>query len=368
MNQLSKRARSVLYAVVTEFIATGEPVGSRTLAKKYGFDLSPATIRNVLADLEDAGFLIQAHSSAGRTPTESAFRLYIDALMRVRQLSPHDTVRIASWFEHLPVGSDIVRETGKLLCSLTGAPAVLARLRIEARTLRKLRFIPTRPGELLSVLVLSDGAVENRYIHVETPLGDHDLERLHKLLEELVEGSTLSSLRAELRRTLEERRDELAGLKHLGLTLVEAALDGSPRGRMDVVVEEASRLLDQPEFATAERARELMRALEDREKLLVLLDRTQESTRVQVFLGRETSEAMGYPVSIVAAPYREGEGDPGGAIGIIGPTRMDYPSLVPLIGATASAMSAALSRSAESSRTAQRPSSKQHDSSGQHNK
>lgn len=359
MSQLTKRARSVLYAVVTEFIATGEPVGSRTLTKKYGFDLSPATIRNVLADLEDAGFLVQAHTSAGRTPTESAFRLYIDALMRVRQVTADDSSRIASWFERLPAGSDIVRETGKLLCSLTGAPAVLARPRIETRTLRKLRFIPTRPGELLSVLVLSDGAVENRYIHVDAPLADNDLERLHNLLEEHVDGSTLSTLRTELARTLEARRDELAGLSHLGLTLVEAALDGSPRGRMDVVVEEASRLLDQPEFATAERARELMRALEDREKLLVLLDRTLESTRVQVFLGRDTSEAMGYPVSIVAAPYREGDVDLGGAIGIIGPTRMDYPSVVPLIGATAAAMSSALSRSAETTRTVPRPGSKQ---------
>ena len=355
MIPLSKRARSVLYAVVTEFIATGEPVGSRTLTRKYEFELSPATVRNVLADLEDAGFLSQPHTSAGRTPTEAAFRLYIDALMQIRRLSADDSTKIATWFGQLPTGSDIIRETGKLLCALTGAPAVLARPRIQTRTLRKLRFIPTRPGELLSVLVLSDGTVENRYIYLDITLSDHDLERLHNLLEDVVDGNTLTVVRTHLARALSQNRDELASLSHLGLALVDAALEGGPRTGMDVVVEEASLLLDRPEFASTERVRELMRALEDRERLLVLLDRTLESTQVQVFLGEETAESVGYPVSLVLAPYRDGEGLPSGAMGIIGPTRMDYPSLVPLIGATANAMSAALARQAGRDRKTTHP-------------
>lgn len=349
--QLSKRGRAILYAVVTEFIATGEPVGSRTLVKKYGFSLSAATIRNVLADLEDAGFLSQPHTSAGRVPTEAAFRLFIDALMRVRQLSHDEKSRIAEWFEDLAPGADIVRETGRLLADLTGSAAVLVRPRIESRTVIKVRFIPTRPGEMLSVLVLSDGTVENRFINVEGPLSDRDLERVHSILEESVEGRTLSALREYFAKELEESRDELAQLRRLGLSLVSAAMERADRG-MDVVIEGQARLLERSDFASTEHLRELIRALEDKERLIMLLDRTIATRNVQVFLGKETSEMVGLPVSVVAAPYTEGD-NVGGAVGVIGPTRMDYPSVVPIVGATADAMSAALARSHEGVRRPQ---------------
>lgn len=346
VSPLSKRARSVLYAVVTEFIATGEPVGSRTLAKKYRFELSPATIRNVLADLEDSGFLSQPHTSAGRIPTESAFRLFIDTLMKIQQLSAEDAGRIAEWFEDLHPGADILRETGKLLSELTGAPAVLLRSRVETRTLLKLRFIATRPGELLSVLVLSDGSVENRFIHVEKGLSEGEITSLHNMLEEVVEGRTLSEVRDQIARGIAASRDELAELGRLGLTLFTAAIEGVAR-TSNVVVEGQSRLLDSTGFASADHVRELMRALEERERLVTLLDRTLATERVQVFLGEETTQTVGVPVSVVAAAYHDEDGRPGGALGIIGPTRMDYPVVVPLVGATADAMSAAFARSRE---------------------
>jgi heat-inducible transcriptional repressor len=349
LTPLTKRARQVLYAVVSEFIATGEPVGSRTLTKKYAFDLSPATIRNVLADLEDAGYLAQPHTSAGRVPTEAAFRLFIDALMRVRELSEEEMGKIREWFEDLPPGVDILRETGKLLSTLTNAPAVLVRSSVETRTLVKVRFIAIRPLELLSVLVLSDGTVENRFINLDRAIGDGELERLHNMLEEAVEGRTLSAVREHFQRTLNERRDELAALDELGASLMSAALHQGDRGMSELVIEGQSRLLDRPEFTSGDHMKELMRALEDRERLVGLLDRTLASSRVQVFLGEETNAAMGYPVSVVAAPYHGEDGRPGGAVGIIGPTRMDYPSVVPLVGATADAMSAALARSRDTS-------------------
>jgi heat-inducible transcriptional repressor len=341
--QLSKRARSILYAVVTEFIATGEPVGSRTLAKKYALDLSAATIRNVLADLEDAGYLAQPHTSAGRVPTEAAFRLFIDALMRIRLLSGDEEARIRELFAELHPGTDLLREGGKLLADLTGTVAVMMRPRIESRTVLKIRFIPTRPGELLSVIVLSDGTVENRFITIETMLGDSDLERLHNMLEESVSGRTLSDVREYFAGSLVERRDELAGLHQLGLTLVTAAIDRVDRS-MDIVIEGQARLLERPELANTDYLKELMRALEDRERLVMLLDRALSSARVQVFLGDETRGSGGYSVSVVAAPYHE-DGRPGGAVGVLGPTRMDYPGVVPLVGATAEAISQALSRS-----------------------
>jgi heat-inducible transcriptional repressor len=341
---LSKRARAVLYAVVSEFIATGEPVGSRTLTKRYGFELSAATIRNVLADLEDSGYLVQPHTSAGRVPTEAAFRLFIDTLMRIRQLSEDDASRIAELFAEPPPGADLLRETGKLLSDLSGVAAVLVRARTENRTLTKIRFIPTRPGELLSVMVLSDGTVENRFIPLEAPLSDSQLERLHNMLEEDMEGRTLAALRDHLVERMEQQRDELAALHGLAYSLASAALKGADRAT-DVIIEGQARLLDSPEFQSGERVRELMRAFEDRERLVELLDSTLASERVQVFLGDEVARKVGYPVSVVAAPYLEENGRPGGALGIIGPTRMDYPFVVPLVNAMAQAVSAALTRS-----------------------
>ena len=340
---LSKRARSVLYAVVTEFIATAEPVGSRTLTRKYGFSLSAATIRNELADLEDSGYLAQPHTSAGRVPTEAAYRIFVDALMQVRELPPVDAARIKARFADLTADSDILRETGKLLSDLSGAPAVLVRARTETRTLLTLRFIPTRPFELLSVMVFSDGTVENRFIHVEKPVSEHELERVHNMLNEVVKGRTLSAIREHFVSHVANHADEIESLRQLGLFLVRAATGNATRG-VDVVIQGQSRLLESPEFGNVERVRELLFALEDRERLLTLLDRTLASTHVNVFLGEETEAMVGFPVSLVAAPYHEEGGEAGGAVGVIGPTRMDYPFVVPLVGATASAMSAVIAR------------------------
>ena len=344
VNPLSKRARSVLYAVVTEFIGTGEPVGSRTLSKKYGISLSPATIRNVLADLEDAGYLAQPHTSAGRVPTETAFRLFIDALMRVRRLPEGDAVRIHEWLSDLRPDADIPRETGKLLSGLSGAPAVVLRSPAESRRLLKLRFITTRPGEVLAVVVFEDTTVENRFLRVDKPISDAELDRLHGLLEETVPGRTLAEVRDAVTRGMTERRDELQALHALGHVLLSSA-EGASRPA-EVVIEGQALLLDKPEFENVDRARELFLALEARERLVGLLDRTLASDRVQVFLGEETSSAVGYPVSVVAARYQE-RGGPAGAVGVIGPTRMDYPLVVPLVAAAADAMSAALARSQE---------------------
>src|SRR4051812_8080521 len=170
MADLGSRSRRILFAAVTEFIATGDPVGSRTLARKYGLDLSAASIRNVLADLEEAGYLKQPHTSAGRIPTDKALRVFIDTLMEVRAMAPEEQARLGARVSEIyALADDPLREAGRYLSELSGAAAVIAAPRRELRTLSQLRFIPTRPGQLLAVLVFSDGAVENRFIQIEEP-------------------------------------------------------------------------------------------------------------------------------------------------------------------------------------------------------
>jgi heat-inducible transcriptional repressor len=192
-------------------------------------------------------------------------------------------------------------------------------------------------------MVFSDGTVENRFIQVEKPVSEHELERVHNMLNEVVKGRTLAAIREYFFNDVTNHADEIATLRQLGLSLVRAATDNATRG-VDVVIQGQSRLLESPEFGNVERVRELLFALEDRERLLTLLDRTLNSTHVNVFLGEETEAMVGFPVSLVAAPYHEEGGEAGGAVGVIGPTRMDYPFVVPLVGATANAMSAVIAR------------------------
>jgi heat-inducible transcriptional repressor len=361
-NKLTRRARDVLYALLNEFIAEGEPVGSRTLVKKYRFDLSPATIRNVLADLEDMGFLVQPHTSAGRVPTEKAFRLFIDALMKTRQLSAPDAAKIADWLRYESAGEDLLHSTGRLLSELTGSPALVARRPAESRTLLKIRFIPTRPSELLSVVVFRDGTVENRFIHVEAPFKEGELERVHQLLEEASEGRTLAELRDHFVQVRDTSRDETRPLNDRGLSLVSAALDRTSRAS-ELVVEGQARLLDHAGWSQGAELKDFLHALDDRERLVHLLDRTLESQNVQVFLGGDVGGTHEAPMSLVAAPYRIQSGEPGGAVGVIGPTRMDYSMVVPLVSATAGAVATALARAAQRSQISagHKTDSKNHD-------
>ncbi|HVJ92090.1 MAG TPA: HrcA family transcriptional regulator, partial [Labilithrix sp.] len=181
MADLSPRAKQILYACITEFVATGEPVGSRTLSKR-GIELSPASIRNVLSDLEELGYLRQPHTSAGRVPTDKAFRLFIDAMMEVRQLTEAENAHLLLRFSEIEPGPNFLRETGKLLSEITGTAAVVVSPKSETMTLKHLRFIRTMPGELLAVVVLTNGTVQNRFVAAD--VSEDELLKVHNLLDD----------------------------------------------------------------------------------------------------------------------------------------------------------------------------------------
>jgi heat-inducible transcriptional repressor len=276
-------------------------------------------------------------------PTAAAYRLFVDALMEERQLTGAERADIDSWFSALPPGTDLLREAGRRLSLLSGAPALLVRAGSATRTLLKLRFIVTRPGELLAVIVFSDGTVENRFISLEQPLPEAELERIHNMLEEIVAGRTLVAVREHFAASQREQTAELGTLHQKGLSLVRAAAEGAGRG-LSIEIEGQARLLEQPEFGDVESARELLRVLEDRQRLVALLDSALASDNVRVYLGEEAAQAVGAPVSVVAAPFHHDDGESVGALGIIGPTRMDFPFVVPRVSAAAEAISAALTK------------------------
>ncbi|MFO0757333.1 MAG: heat-inducible transcriptional repressor HrcA [Byssovorax sp.] len=344
MSDLSSRSRKILFAVVTEFIASGDPVGSRTLARKYGLDLSAASIRNVLADLEEGGYLKQPHTSAGRIPTDRALRLFIDTLVDLRALAPEEQVKLSNRFAEIyAVANDPLREAGRYLSELSGAAAVIGAPRKELRTLAQLRFIPTRPGQLLAVLVFSDGAVENRFIPIDAPIDETELTRIHNLLADVIEGRSLGEVRDLFARRLADDRLAIDALRRRAFELASLAMAGDGVRRDEVLIEGQSRLIDLPEYADAGRLKKLMLALEERQELLDLLDKTLAAGSVTVYVGSEAGDLGGGELSLVVAPFAD-HGRVAGTVGVLGPTRMDYAKVMPLVDATAAAMSEALAK------------------------
>lgn len=348
MKRLSARARKILFSTVTEYIATGQPVGSRTLARKYAIDLSSATIRNVLADLEDSGLLRQPHTSAGRIPTEPALRSFIGALTEFQEVPQTERMQLHERLEEIFTpkiegASQVLRRTGKLVSELSGAAAIVASSVTDTRKLAQLRFINTRPDQVLAVLVFSDGMVENRFIRVDASVDENDLLRIHNLLADVVAGRTLADLCELFKHRLTDERVAVDELRRQAFKLADRALGDLSVGTEAVVIEGRARLMDMPEYGDVDRLKKLLLVLEDREHLVDLLDKTLEAGVVTVYIGSETDELGDAELSLVAAPY--GDPDSGvGTVGVLGPTRMDYAKMLPLVDATAAAITEVLKK------------------------
>jgi len=348
MAELSPRAKQILYACITEFVATGEPVGSRTLSKRAGIELSPASIRNVLSDLEELGYLHQPHTSAGRTPTDKAFRLFIDAMMEVRELTDAENAHILHRFRDIEPGPNFLRETGKLLSELTGTAAVVVSPKHENMTLKHLRFIRTLPGEVLAVVVMTNGTVQNRFLKADA--SEDEIQKVHNLLDDVIEGRTLGELHEMFMRRLQSEKVRADDVKKRAFELGEAAVAataGSADRGADVVIEGRAKLLNLPEFANnTSDLKDLVSALDEGEALVRLLDATITAGGTTIVVGREAGDLAGGQLAIVGASYRN-QGRTAGSVGVIGPTRMDYPKVVPLVTATANAMSSFIERRSE---------------------
>ncbi len=250
MPELSYRARKILYSVITEYIATGEPVGSRRLAKRYGLNLSPASIRNVLADLEEAGFLTQPHLSAGRVPTDTGFRVFVDALVQMREVGAEDRAAVVARMQGLSPGADVAREAGRLLSSLAGTVSLVAPPRTISEALTQLRFVPLGDKRVLAVLVSRGEKVQNRIVTLEEEVDPRELEHVHNYLNDIVSGRTLSEVRQTLAEQMETARTEYIRLSR---SMVEAALEGETDEPAEVMIEGQGLLFGRPEFQSADK-------------------------------------------------------------------------------------------------------------------
>ena len=339
---IGARAKKILHAVVSEYLATGEAVGSQTVTRRYGLEVSAATVRNVMGDLEDVGLLKHTHTSAGRIPTERGLRYYVDTLLRVRSLSlgEKDDIR-----ERLGGGPgeatvpEVMQRTSRLLRELSHLTVVVQAPRPESDSVQHLEFVRLREGQLLAVLETASGQVQNKLVPVDFPIDPGELEHINNYLHELVIGLTLDQLRARLAEEIASDRAAHDALVGRALRLATAAVPAESTA--DVLVDGQSNLLaGSPDL---DRAKALLRTLEEKDLLLRLLDRTLTAPGICVFIGAEANLADLTDVSVVAAPYGA-EGRPLGTIGVIGPARMNYSRVIPLVDFTAEMIGEALTK------------------------
>lgn len=332
---LDERQREVLRAIVQEYIATGGPVGSSQLARRAEFDVSSATMRNVMADLEELGFLEKPHTSAGRVPTDRGYRFFVDALMRLREPNPRDRELIQQNLVTNTGIEETLEEASRVLHFITRHAGVVV-TRPSATVFERIDFVRLRENRVLAVLVATNGQVLNKAFTVDFAITPEELVRAANYLNELLGRSPLDDVRARIQTELERERTLYDELVRKALTLAQAATDLQISERL--LIEGTGSFLEAPEFADLERARALFRALEEKTKLLDLLDRVQRAKEMLIFIGSESDFSAAPEVSVIASPYAGQEGVLG-AVGVIGPTRMNYQRIIPLVNFTAQVLS-----------------------------
>ncbi len=332
---LNERSREILRHIVDAYMETGEPVGSRTISRRLGMALSPATIRNVMSDLEEFGLLYAPHTSAGRLPTEQGLRLFVDGLLEVGGLSKEERASIEGKCSAAGRSvAEVLEEATTMLSGLSHCAGLVVAPKTE-RALKHLEFVHLGPGRALVVTVTEDGLVENRIIDVPMGLPPASLVEATNYLAARLLGRTLAEARSEVLADLDEHRAEL---DELASKVVEAGLAtwaGGNKGGALIVRGQAHLLDEVTALSDLERIRGLFAALETKEAMVRLLDAADQAQGVQIFIGAE-NELFGLAgCSMVIAPYRNSREKIVGAVGVIGPTRINYARIIPMVDYTA---------------------------------
>ena len=342
ITELNDRAREIFRTIVESYLDTGVPVGSRTLSKLGALGLSPASIRNVMQDLEELGLLAAPHSSAGRLPTELGLRLFIDGMMQTGEPSDAERAAIEAQVQGGQPSSmeDILARTSAVLSGLSACAGIVLVPKAET-VLRQVSFVPLSPAKALAILVGGDGSVENRVIDLPEGLPATALIEAANYINARLQGLTLAEAAARLRREIDGDR---AALDDLTRGLVEAGLaswssDGAARPVL--IVRGSAQLVVGGD--DLERVRLLLDDLEGKEELVRLLDLARGSDACKIFIGSENKLFSLSGSSVIAAPYRGGGGRVVGVVGVIGPTRLNYARVVPMVDYTARTLSRLMS-------------------------
>ena len=320
----------VLRAVVTGYVGEAAPIGSKTLAALLPMHLSSASVRSVLGELAELGLVEKAHASAGRVPTERGLRLFVDELLPCADLAPLERREIA-WRLDGADADDVVHVASGLLSVHTRQLGFVVTPRLERLVLRHVGLVRLSSDRVLVVLVSRTGSAHRRVVEIDEPLTQADLDRITAVLSERVDGRTLSEVRERLAREAEALRHQANRLLELAVSVGRRALADQGDLAVDLVIETRLALLDQPEFRDPRRVRDLFEAVETKARLIEVLDRMLEDDGVRIAFGEELEEPSLRRCALVAARYG-GPGAGRGTLGVIGPSRMDYPRIVALVG------------------------------------
>jgi len=343
---LNERKQRLLMALVERHIRDGQPVGSKTLASGSGLTVSPATIRNIMAELEDLGVLTSPHTSAGRVPTELGYRLYVDSLLASSAMDRpgHRSLKKELGQLLAPEQSpqELIAQASRTLAELTRMAGLVAVPRREVTTLRQVEFLPLSGKRVLVVLVVNRSEVQNRIIHTDRDYDEVELRQAANYINHTYAGCDLNSICDGLLNTMNADRAQMDVLMETAVAVAGKALR-TEQEDSDYVVSGESNLLKSAEADNIGQLRNLFDAFSHKRDILHLLERSMKADGVQIFIGRESGFQPFEDYSLISAPYRADNG-PVGVLAVVGPTRMDYEKVIPTVDITAKILSAALTQ------------------------
>ncbi len=345
LGQIDERSREIFRQIVESYLATGEPVGSRNIARLIPMSLSPASVRNVMADLEAAGLIYAPHTSAGRLPTERGLRFFVDALMEIGDVSEGDRRNIESQVAAAAKGytvDGVLREASALLSGLSRGAGVVTAIKTDPR-LKHVEFVPLDTNRALVILVSEDGQVENRAVPLPLGLPASALTEATNFLNAHIRGRTLAEARAEMENLLSDLRQQLDALTARVVEAGLASWSGDvPAERKLIVRGQAKLLEDLHALEDLERIRLLFDDLESKRDVVDLLGRAEDAQSLRIFIGSENKLFSLSGSSTIVAPYHDSQGRVLGVLGVIGPTRLNYGRIVPMVDFTARVVSRVL--------------------------
>lgn len=336
---LEKRAQILLKTLVEHYISDGQPVGSRTLSKCSGLDLSPASIRNVMSDLEEMGFIASPHTSAGRIPTHKGYRLFVDTLLTVQPLREEEIRKLETRLSS-PDPQELISSAASVLSNLTQFAGLVMIPKRKGIAFRQLEFLPLSERRILLIIVTTDGNVQNRIIVADRTYSPSELTQAANFFNQNYSGQTFEEVHRKLH---EELRQVQSDMTRLMTSALEASNKALQEDQDDVVISGERNLLQVDDLSTnVTSLRKLFEMFERRTTLLQLLDTSQKAEGVNIFIGGESGHVSLDECSMVTAPY-EANGQVIGTLGVIGPTRMAYERVIPIVDITAKLLSNALS-------------------------
>ena len=339
---LSERAQLLLKALIENYIRDGHPVGSRTLSRDSGLSLSAATIRNVMADLEDLGFVASPHTSAGRIPTDKGYRFFVDTLLKLEPLQGQEIEEIERGVaSDVSDGRSLVQTVSQMLSSVTHMAGLVTLPNPNYVSLSHIEFVPLSDNRALAVMVMNNREVQNRVVQLDRVYSAEDLRRAANYLNEAFSGRSLPDVRAMLVRQLEETREHMDQLMQDAIRVAQQVFDAPSEERVEYVIAGETNLMGFAELSNVDRLRRLFEAFNEKHDMLKLLDSCLHAEGIQIFIGHESGYRILDDISVVTAPYMI-DNQVLGVLGIIGPTRMAYERVIPIVDVTAKLLGSAL--------------------------